>query len=136
MAAVDEATTIYVVDDDGSVRTALVRLMRSANMQAVAFASVDEFLAAPPLSPHSCVVADIRMRGTSALALPRLLEERGLHIPVIFVSAQDSEQTRADAQAAGAAGFFRKPVDDQALVDAIAWAMNRGSARAEAKGAP
>lgn len=125
MPTTDEAATVYVVDDDAPVRTALVRLMRSAHMTAVPYASVDELLAAPTIAPRACVLADIRMQGTSALTLPRLLKGRGKHIPVIFVSAQDSEQTRADAQRAGGAAFFRKPVDGQALVDAIAWALSQ-----------
>ncbi|KPK37939.1 MAG: hypothetical protein AMJ69_09820 [Gammaproteobacteria bacterium SG8_47] len=136
MDAADDVPTVYVLDDDAAVRTALARLLRSANMRAVVFASVDELLAQETPNPHSCVVADIRMQGTRALALPRLLQARGVHVPVIFVSAQDTEQTRADAREAGAAGFFRKPVDDQALVDAIAWAVGHSPPQAQAKQAP
>ena len=118
-----EERTIYILDDDASVRKALVRLFRSAGMAAISFASVDELLSAPMLPQCVCIVADIRMQGTSGLAMPGLLAERDLHTPVIFVSAQDTEETRAAAKRAGAAGFFRKPVDDQALLDALAWAM-------------
>jgi len=118
-----EERTIYILDDDASVRKALARLFRSAGMAAKSFASVDELLSAPMLPQCVCIVADIRMQGTSGLAMPGLLAERGLHTPVIFVSAQDTEETRAAAKRAGAAGFFRKPVDDQALLDALAWAM-------------
>jgi len=57
------------------------------------------------------------------LASPGLLASRGLHTPVIFVSAQDTEHIRAEAKHVSAAGFFRKPVDAQALLDAIAWAV-------------
>ncbi len=123
MAAEPEAATIYILDDDESVRRALARLLRAAGLVAVTCASVDELLAAPALSDCACIVADIRMQGTSGLALPGLLSGRGLHTPVIFVSAQDTEGTRAEAKRAGAAGFFRKPVDDQALLDAVAWAI-------------
>ena len=63
------------------------------------------------------------MPGSSGLALPGLLSERGLHTPIIFVSAYDTADMRAEAKRAGAAGFFRKPVDDQALLDAMAWAV-------------
>lgn len=106
------------------MRKALARLMRSTGMAAMSFASVDELLSAPMLPQCACIVADIRMQGTtSGLAMPGLLAERGLHTPVIFVSAQDTEETRAAAKRAGAAGFFRKPVDDQALLDALAWAI-------------
>jgi len=119
----DGEPVICILDDDVSVRKALVRLFRAADMAAISFASVDELLSAPMLPQYACIIADIRMQGTSGLAMPGLLAERGLHIPVIFVSAQDTEETRAAAKRAGAAGFFRKPVDDQALLDALAWAI-------------
>ena len=122
MAGGEERTT-FILDDDASVRKALVRLFRSAGTTAISFASVDELLSAPMLTQCACIVADIRMQGTSGLAMPGLLAEGGLHTPVIFVSAQDTEETRAAAKRAGAAGFFRKPVDDQALLDALAWAI-------------
>ena len=116
-------TTVYIVDDDDSVRTALARLFRSANMHVHSFASVEEFLDSDKSDEHSCVVADIRMPGISGLDLPKLLAASGHKYPVIFLSAQDTEQTRAAAKRAGGAGFFRKPVDAQALLDAIEWAI-------------
>ena len=119
----DEEPTICIIDNDASVRKALLRLMRSAGVAAISYASADELLSEPMLPQYACIVADIRMQGTSGLALPGLLAKRGLHIPVIFVSAQDTEETRAAAKRVGAVGFFRKPVDDQALLDALAWAI-------------
>ena len=119
----DEQTAIFILDDDASVRKALTRLMRSAGVAATSFASINELLSSPLLTQCACIIADIRMQGTSGLAMPGLLAERGLHSPVIFVSAQDTEETRTAAKRAGAAGFFRKPVDDQALLDALAWAI-------------
>ena len=123
MATKPEPATIFILDDDESVRKALARLIRTAGMSAVSCTSVDQLLASPALSECDCIVADIRMPGTSGLALPGLLSERGLHTPIIFVSALDTPGMRADAKRFGAAGFFRKPVDDQALLDAIAWAI-------------
>ena len=116
-------TTVYIVDDDDSVRTALTRLIRSANMQVHSFACVDDFLNSNKPDKHSCVIADIRMPGTGGLGLPKLLAASGHKYPVIFLSAQDTEQTRAAAKRAGGAGFFRKPVDAQALLDAIEWVI-------------
>lgn len=123
MATEPEAATIFVLDDDESVRKALMRVVRAAGMSAVSYRSVDELLGAPALRECDCIVADIRMPATTGLALPGLLSDRGLHTPVIFVSAYDTAGTRAEAKLAGAAAFFRKPVDDQALLDAIAWAI-------------
>jgi FixJ family two-component response regulator len=116
-------TTVYIVDDDDSVRTALVRLMRSANMHVHSFACVNDFLDSNKTQEPSCVIADIRMPGNGGLTLPNLLAARGLTYPVIFLSAQDTEETRIAAKHAGGAGFFRKPVDAQALLDAIEWAI-------------
>ena len=116
-------TTVYIVDDDDSVRTALARLIRSAKMQVHSFPCVDEFLKSNQLDEQSCVIADIRMPGTGGLDLPKLLAARGHKHPVIFLSAQYTEQTCAAAKRAGGAGFFRKPVDAQALLDAIEWAI-------------
>jgi FixJ family two-component response regulator len=68
------------------------------------------------------------MPGISGFELPGLLARAGHHVPVIFVTAHDTPETRQRAQSVGAAGYFRKPVDDQALLDAIAWAIGGGRA--------
>ncbi len=115
------AVTVFIIDDDESVRSAMVRLIHSAKMHAISFASVEEFLNAAPFAESACVVADTQMPGTSALELPHLLKERHISIPIIFVSAQDTDESRAAAKRAGAAGFFHKPVDAQALIDVINW---------------
>jgi FixJ family two-component response regulator len=116
---------IYIVDDEPSVRAAYARLVRSAKMESRTFASVEEFLRADFTDHNSCVISDIRMPGISGTELPGLLERAGYHLPVIFVTAHDTPETRGLAQCAGAAAYFRKPVDDQALLDAISWAINR-----------
>ena len=69
----------------------------------------------------ACIISDVRMPGVSGLELPRLLAQAGRHLPVILVTAHDTVETRNRAQEVGAAAYFRKPVDDQALLDAIAW---------------
>lgn len=115
---------VYIVDDEPSVCTAYARLVRSARMQARTFASVEEFVCADCPDKNACVVSDIEMPGASGLDLPGLLARAGRHLPVIFVTGHDSPETRDRAQSAGAAAYFRKPVDDQALLDAIAWALS------------
>ena len=127
--AEDGDPTICILENDESVRKALLRLMRSAGVVATSYASVDELLGVPTLPEYACIIADIRMQGTSGLALPGLLAKRGLRTPVIFVSAQDTEETRAEAKRAGAAAFFRKPVDDQALLDTLAWVVRSDNHR-------
>jgi FixJ family two-component response regulator len=118
-------TRVYIVDDEPSICTAYARLVRSAKMQPQTFASVEEFLQSDFSDENACVVSDIQMPGTSGLELPGLLAAAGRHVPVVFVTAHDTSETRDRAQSVGAAAYFRKPVDDQALLDAIAWAVNR-----------
>jgi FixJ family two-component response regulator len=115
---------VYIVDDEPSVCTAYARLVRSAKMQPRTFESVEEFMHADLSDENACVISDVRMPGTSGLELPALLARAGRHLPVIFVTAHDTPETRDIAQRAGAAAYFRKPVDDQALLDAVAWALS------------
>jgi FixJ family two-component response regulator len=98
-------------------------------MQARTFASVEDFLASGFFDANACVISDIQMPGISGLDLPGLLARAGHHLPVIFVTAHDTPEIRGRAQSAGAAAYFRKPVDDQALLDTVAWVIGgRGTA--------
>ena len=116
--------TVYIVDDDESMRRSLARLMRSAGYAAATFTSVAELIATERFDEPACVIADGRMHGGSGLELPKELRSRGRRLPVIIVTAHDTEEMRAEARQAGVAGYFRKPVDDQALIDAIEWALS------------
>ena len=119
-----ELSTVYIVDDDASVRRSLERLMKSFGYTPVAFATVDEFLALPTLAASSCVIADVTMRGGTGVALAQALQQRGDGLPVILVTAHDTDEVRAAAKRCGVSAYFRKPVDDQALVDSIEWALS------------
>ena len=68
------------------------------------------------------------MPGTNALELPRLLQERGLDIPVIFLTADYSDVTRERIRQAGGSGYFNKPVDGQNLIDTIRWTTSAETA--------
>ena len=87
-----------------------------------AFSSAEEFLESGDLSQGACIVLDIQMRGLTGFALQEKLASKEIRIPVIAVSALDDAEIRERARKLGAA-FFRKPVDGQALIDAIHWAM-------------
>lgn len=115
---------VYVIDDDAAVRRALARLLRSANFQAETFSSPDEFLSKPREEKDACVIADIRMPGSTGFDLQKRIAAHGLRLPIIVLSASDDVQTREHARELGAVAFFRKPVDDQALLDAIWWAIS------------
>lgn len=115
--------TVYVIDDDESIRKSFSRLFRSANFNVETYSSLDEFLGKPFKKEDACILMDICMPGTTGFDLQRRLAESGTTIPVIVVSASDDHQVRDIARKLGATLFFRKPVDDQAILDAITWAI-------------
>ena len=114
---------VFVVDDDPSARRGLARLLRTAGHEVREHASAKEFLDALGSETCECLVLDARMPGLSGEELQAELKTRGVHLPIIIVTADDDPETRKKAQRMGAAGFFRKPVDGTALLDAITWAL-------------
>ncbi len=118
-----EQTRVYLIDDDESIRKAFKRLLRSVNFEAETFASAEEFLKSQKPNKNSCIIIDIRMPGLTGFDLQRKLKDQGIKIPVIVISASDDAQVREQARDLGAVAFFRKPIDDQALLDAIDWAI-------------
>ena len=113
---------MYIVEDDISVATAFARIARAAKFEPTTFLSVEELLLADLPTDQACVVCDVQLPGVSGLELPRLLASAGKQLPVIIVTG-DANCTSDRARQAGAVAFFRKPVDDQALLDAISWAV-------------
>jgi FixJ family two-component response regulator len=120
---VKKKNLVYVIDDDGSVRRAFQLLLQSADFDVWAFCSAEEFLAGASHSEDSCIILDMRMPGMTGLDLQKELVSRKIRIPVIVVSAYDDAPTRDRARELGAAAFFRKPVDDQALIDEVLWVL-------------
>ena len=120
----EKEAIVYIVDDDDSVRGALKRLIRSMGMEAQTFASGADFLKSKFRDQKTCLVADVRMPGMSGLELHQKLIERGFKLPVIYITGFDTAETRSQARKSGAFGYFRKPVDDQALQDTIQLALS------------
>ena len=116
---------VYIVDDDPSVRKALEVLLYSAGIEAQSFASAREFLNSGFREQNACLIVDVKMRGLGGLELHQELIARGGSLPVIFLTAFDSEEIREQAKAQGGLGYFRKPVDDQAMLDSIQWALSK-----------
>jgi FixJ family two-component response regulator len=114
---------IYIVDDDASIRRAMKRLIYSTGMDVKVFSSAQEFLDFNYRKKNSCMIVDIRLEGKSGLELQEDLRMAGSDLPMIFITGFDTPETRDRAKKAGAAGYFRKPVDDQALLDSIHWAL-------------
>lgn len=117
---------VYVVDDDAAVRTAFVRLLRAAGLDPRPYGSTERFLGDVVDAPGACVLLDITMPRMTGMQVQDQMNRRELQLPVISISAHDDDETRALARRLGARMFLRKPVDDQALLDAINWVTSGG----------
>lgn len=122
--------TVYVVDDDTSVRESLSSLIRSAGMLVEVFASPLDFLALTSFSEFCCVVLDVRMPGLDGLALQEKIVALGREIPIIFITGHGDVPLAVRAMKAGAIDFLNKPFVDTDLLNAIAVALSRVSATA------
>jgi FixJ family two-component response regulator len=117
--------TVFVVDDDASIREALGSLIRSVGLKVETFASAQEFLARPPADVPGCLVLDVRLPGLSGLDLQSRMAEINLEIPIVFITGHGDVPTSVRAMKAGAAEFLTKPFQDRDLLDAIAQAIER-----------
>ena len=111
---------VHVVEDDTDVRTGFTRLLRSAGLEVHAYASAARFLDEVAGAKPGCVLLNIMMPGIRDPESMRLLMNRS-SLPLIVVSAVDSAIVQRFASELDAKMFLRKPVDDQALLDAIGW---------------
>ena len=112
-----------MVDDDASARKGLARLLRTAGYNVRDFASTEDFLEGLGSEVPGCLVLDARMPGITSEGILKELSARNIHLSIIVVTGDDDPKTRLKAQKMNAAGFFRKPVDGPALLDAINWAL-------------
>jgi len=117
--AVEPAPIVYVIDDDPSVRAALEDLLASMGLQVRGFASTQAFLEQPLLDAPACLVLDVRMPGQSGLEFHRGMRQRGLHLPVVFITGHGDIAMGVNAIKDGAIEFLTKPFRDQELLDAI-----------------
>ncbi len=115
--------TVFVVDDDDSVRRALRRLIQSVGLTVRTHASAAEFLAAYDANMPGCLVLDVRMPGLSGLDLQASFTERDITLPVIFITGHGDIPMSVRAMKAGALDFLAKPFNDQVLLDAIQRAL-------------
>jgi FixJ family two-component response regulator len=125
------AATVFVVDDDSSVREAVASLLRSVGHRPRLFGSAQEFLASAKVEGPACLVLDVRMPGLGGLDCQRRLSEAGLQFPVIFMSGHGDIPMTVRAMKAGAVDFLTKPFRDQDLLDAVAQALEQDRLRHE-----
>ena len=114
-----ETCVVAIVDDDPDIRASLESLMRSAGLAPRCFESGGSLLADPSSAGISCIVTDLHMPGMTGLELQKELARRGWRQKVILMTAFPSEATRAQALAAGAVSYLPKPIDPDALLEAI-----------------
>lgn len=117
--------TVFVVDDDGPMRVALMNLIRSVGLRVELFASAQEFLRSRLPDVPSCLILDVRLPGLSGLDLQRRTTESGMEIPIIFLTGYGDIPMTVRAMKAGAVEFLTKPFRDQDLLDAIQQALER-----------
>ena len=114
---------ISVVDDDESVRRTSTLLIESFGFRAATFASAEAFLRSSHLHDTSCLIVDVQMPGMNGLELQSHLAAAGCGMPIIFITAYESNDSRQRAMKAGAAAFLGKPFSDEQLLQTIRSAL-------------
>ena len=119
---------VIVIDDDLSMRQAITTPIDTVGLNSQTYGSGQEFLQHLSLDVPSCLVLDVRLPGLSGLNLQRELSERGMSIPIIFITGHGDIPMSVQAMKAGAVEFLTKPFRDQDLLDAIEQALERDRA--------
>jgi len=120
-----DATTVFVVDDDASVRESIQGLLKSARLRCASFATAEEFLRSKPLDGPSCLILDVSLPGVNGLEFQRQLADAGVRIPIIFITGHGDIPMSVKAMKSGAVEFLTKPFQDGELLDAIRQALHR-----------
>ncbi len=119
--------TIFIVDDDASIRKALKRLIKVAGFNAKTFDSANEFVDSGHSHTDGVLILDVRMPGMSGLELQKYLINSGSDMPVIFISAHEDIPVQRMALQAGAIDFLKKPFEEAILLEAVQRALSRKS---------
>lgn len=117
--------TVFIIDDDSSVRKSLSRLVRSLGFGVEAFASAEAFLARELYDGVGCIILDVRMPGLSGMELQDELSKTGYTIPIIFITGHGDIPMSVRAMKKGAVDFLPKPFDDDQLLDALTKAIEK-----------
>jgi FixJ family two-component response regulator len=119
------APTVFVVDDDDSVRASIEGLLKSERLRCASFGTAEEFLRSKLPDGPSCLVLDVSLPGVNGLEFQRQLADAGIQIPVIFITGHGDIPMTVKAMKSGAVEFLTKPFLDQDLLDAIHQALDR-----------
>jgi FixJ family two-component response regulator len=124
--------TVFVIDDDTSIRKSLSRLLRSAGYQVEAFPSAEQFLSREHFDGVGCILLDVKMPGLSGMDLQEELSKADYHMPIIFITGHGNIPMSVQAMKKGAVEFLTKPFDDKELLKAVESAIEKdGYARTE-----
>lgn len=117
--------TVFVIDDDASIRKSLSRLLRSAGYTAETFSSAEEFLRREHYDGVGCILLDVRMPGLSGMDLQEELNKADYHMPIVFVTGHGDILMSVEAMKKGAVDFLTKPFDDEHLLQALGAAIKK-----------
>ena len=117
--------TVFVIDDEASVRKAVARLLKATGHQVETFGSAEEFLGRPHFDGHGCLILDVKMPGQSGLELQEALAKAGYNLPIIFVSGRSDIPISVKAMKAGAVDFLTKPFKDTVLLEAVSLSLTK-----------
>ena len=118
-------SVVFVIDDDASFSGSTERLIQSMGFQVKTFGTAEEFLSARRTDVPSCMLLDLRLPGLSGLDLQDELRERGIEMPIVFVTGHGDISMSVRAMKAGAMEFLTKPFREQELLDTIRQAIKR-----------
>lgn len=122
------SATVFVVDDDAGIRYSLTVLLETAGLHVESFVSAEDFLQDSRPDREGCLVLDVRMPGMSGSALQAELAQRGVTLPIIFLTAYADFSTGMAAMRQGAVDFLTKPVNGALLLERVQAALDRHSA--------
>ena len=120
-----DTSTVFVIDDDASVRAAIQGMLKSVGLHSEAFETPQEFLNSKRSDGPSCLILDVRLRGANGLDFQHELAGAGIRIPIIFITGYGDIPMSVKAMKSGAVEFLTKPFRDQDLLDAIYQALDR-----------
>ena len=124
-----DTSTVFVVDDDPSVRVSIQGLLKSASLRSESFATAEEFVRNTRPEGPSCLVLDVNLPGVNGLDFQRQLADAGIQIPIIFVTGHGDIPMTVKAMKSGAVEFLTKPFEDRDLLNAIHQALDRDRVR-------
>jgi FixJ family two-component response regulator len=124
--------TVFVIDDDASIRKSLSRLLRSADYTVETFPSAEEFLCREHFDGTGCILLDVKMPGLDGMALQEELSKADYHMPIIFITGHGNIPMSVQAMKKGAVDFLTKPFNDKELLQAVEKAIEKDTyAKAE-----